>query len=84
MGQIFTRHRQDHARHSRRATAIASFGREPREAVRDQREDRPEVAASAVGGRHADGAEGETQHCSLTDGRSSYRRTAGAGAAAAG
>lgn len=62
MGQILPRQRQDYARHSRRATAIASSGRESREAIRDQREDRSEVAAPAVGGRHADGPQGAPQH----------------------
>jgi len=55
MGQGSSRQRQDHARHTSRATAIGGFGRAARQAVRDQREDSAEVARSAIGRGHADG-----------------------------
>ena len=58
--------------------------REPREARRDQREDRPEVAPTAVGGGYANGTEAALKHGTFVDGRGCHRGTACAGATASG
>src|SRR3546814_11338697 len=78
-GPASTRQRQDHARRSSGATAIASSGRAAREAVRDQRKDGDQVAQPAVGRGHAGGAEGTAQHRAVADGRSPDRGAPGAG-----
>jgi len=83
-GPDSSRQRQDHARHLRRATAIGSFGREPREAIRDQREDRHEMAQAAVDRRPANESEGASQHCPIANAGSCHRGAARAGAASAG
>src|SRR3546814_4608733 len=75
---LSTRQRQDHARRSSGATAIASSGRAAREAVRDQRKDGDQVAQPAVGRGHAGGAEGTAQHRAVDDGRSRDRGAQGA------
>jgi hypothetical protein len=55
--KFFTAERHDHARHSNGATAIAGFISGARAALRDQREDREEVAAPSNGRGRADGSE---------------------------
>src|SRR3546814_19365709 len=77
-GPASTRQRQDHARRSSGATAIASSGRAAREAVRDQRKDGDQVAQPAVGRGHDGGAEGTAQHRAVAEiGRAAGRERVG-------